>query len=242
MPKRWVIGLTGEALGRHRAEDCHAVVSRWLDAHHHAQHKDWSLSPMRATATGAALDITTLTTDCASRLHAHVTPGRALRLDQALCHITTDPVPVEEASWEDLAAACHDRGWTLRFHTPAAFRHGQRTTPLPKPESVLHSLADQWTHWTGAQVDRTCFAEVWVSDLNLSNRVLRLRGQTYSGAIGTITYRADSRHARSQVGPLFRLAPFTGVGSKTTWGLGRTSLQDVMTSTRQSSRPGTGPT
>lgn len=232
MPSRWAVPLTGDAQAMQRHEARHAVISRWLDhtrEDHDRQYKDWSLGSMRATPAGAAMEIATLTPTAAIRLHAHASPGQTLRLDGATHHVTAAPVLLETTSWEELAAACRDRVWTLRFHTPATFRQKQRTSPLPKPESLLQGLADQWTHWTGRPVDVGSFREVWVSDLDLSSQVLRLRGQTYSGATGTVTFRANSAQAQTQVGPLFRLAPFTGVGSKTTWGLGHTSLEKSTT-------------
>jgi CRISPR-associated endoribonuclease Cas6 len=66
---------------------------------------------------------------------------------------------------------------------------------------------------------------VWVSDLAGASEVTRVEGVLYSGFVGRVRYRCDDPDVARIVDPLFRLAPFAGVGSKTAWGLGAARLE-----------------
>ena len=161
-------------------------------------------------------------------------PGVEVRLGNQVSRIGP-PRLLEAASWRDLAEERGDGRWELEFLTPTTFRTGDRSSPLPRVDTILDGLHRAWQLWGDVElgVSGQDWTAVWVSDIDLRNSTIELRVRrrdgstqpiTVSGALGVLVLRCDSPDVASRVGPLLRLAPFAGVGGMTLKGLGVTRV------------------
>lgn len=172
-------------------------------------------------------EVGVLTHRAEQSLLEHARKGQSLRLGWQTGQVAAPPLLLRRATWAELAARSSQHAWVLRFATPASFRRGQRSSPWPAPASVLRGLAQRWAVETGE--DRTPTHQqadaVWVTDIDGANDVVRISGTLYSGFVGRIRYQCDDDEAAALVSPLFGLAPYAGVGSATTKGLGTTVVE-----------------
>ncbi len=122
----------------------------------------------------------------------------------------------------------------LQFASPTAMNLGkrgaarQRMVLLPWPQYVFASLRSAWNRATGDAIPLDF--EQWVAEYvmvrevrNWQTGVYRLKNGVHPGGFGDVTYEALDREAE-YVGLLNRLADFafySGVGSKTTMGMGQ---------------------
>lgn len=121
---------------------------------------------------------------------------------------------------------------TLQFRTPTAF--SLRNAPfrhmhiLPDPALVFGQLADYWDRLTGSDtrdVVRTfCAESVAVARYNIESHVYQYRRSKQIGFAGTVDFEILDDNALQIIQHLNRLADlafYTGVGSKTTQGMGQ---------------------
>ncbi|MCB0160106.1 MAG: CRISPR-associated endoribonuclease Cas6 [Caldilineaceae bacterium] len=129
--------------------------------------------------------------------------------------------------------------WLLEFASPTAVRWGEaddgtrRVEVFPQPRMAVAGLRKRWDDWTGQDWGRDF--EEWVERNVVVSRVhnwrtqpFRYRKQTYVGGLGTLEYRLlDGRNqvAAAHLHRLLHLAFYTGVGYKTTHGLGQVRLR-----------------
>lgn len=143
------------------------------------------------------------------------------------------------ATVESLAALdqAPDR-WVLEFASPTAIRWGEadnktrRVERFPLPRMAVAGLRTRWDRLTGSTWGRAF--EEWVERNIVVGRIwnwrtesVRFQGQNYSGGVGKLEYElldrrnhADAVHFER----LMRLAFYTGIGYKTTHGLGQVRL------------------
>jgi CRISPR-associated endoribonuclease Cas6 len=140
-------------------------------------------------------------------------------------------------TWADLLAnARPHREITLAFYTPTAFGFGQKewgkkTMVLPLPQTVFGSLIKRWNALAPAahHLDRDTLRgyleeHVVVSRLeDLHTRMLRFRRARQIGFLGRVTYRfmGGEDDLRRQLDALADFAFYSGVGMKTTMGMGQ---------------------
>lgn len=141
----------------------------------------------------------------------------------------TDRRKVTISSVEDLLTEPHKQKRKLRFCTPTAFKSRGEYELLPTPERMLQNLVRQWN---------VCVPECSIEDednegifmltrdlrycgLELKDRTYRLKGHPIPGIMGTLTL--DNRYQgflAQLVNGLLTFATFSGVGIKTTLGMG----------------------
>jgi CRISPR-associated endoribonuclease Cas6 len=127
----------------------------------------------------------------------------------------------------------------FEFASPTAFSAGQKQwgkllTVFPEPGIVFESLARQWQlfappnlsldNLTPQAIRDWCKENVVVSRYNLSTRYLPSSKFGQIGFQGTITYqvKGDPNSPEAQwLTPLARFALFSGIGYKTTMGMGQ---------------------
>jgi CRISPR-associated endoribonuclease Cas6 len=141
-------------------------------------------------------------------------------------------------SWAQLAAAARPQPEiALDFTSPTAFGFGQKgwgkkAVVLPQPELVFGSLARAWNNLAPfpLHVDRDALLayvqeHVVVKRIaHLETQMLRFQRAPQVGFVGHVAYGlmdADEA-ARCQLNALADLAFYTGVGMKTTMGMGQT--------------------
>jgi CRISPR-associated endoribonuclease Cas6 len=237
MPSRWLIHLDGAPTPRIPVNAPHAVVSGWLDGDHKAPVKGYSLTPPRTTGRRTVLEVRLLDDALTERLESQAEPGRRVRLGHQ--HFTVAAPPARQAAtpWPNLATATTVRAWEVHFLSPATFRRGSRTSPLPAPESILTSLASRWQALhpqTAPFVSPACARTVWVSDIEGRSEALELRDTVVSGFVGRLRYVCDGSDDDARItDALFRFAAYAGVGSHTAFGLGTVAVNPTWQPTRQ---------
>jgi len=124
----------------------------------------------------------------------------------------------------------------LAFLSATAFGFGQKpwgkkTVVLPAPATVFGSLARSWNHLAPEpfKMDRDVL-RAYLDDhvvikriTNLETRMLNFRRSLQIGFVGRVTYglMADDDTIRTQLNALADLAYYSGVGMKTTMGMGQ---------------------
>ena len=141
------------------------------------------------------------------------------------------------SSWNRLATeAAPDREITLDFVSPTAFGFGQKewgkkVMVLPLPETVFGSLIRSWNMFAPPQLqlDRPALntyleEHVVVKQIeNLHTQMLDFRQAPQVGFVGRVAYglMADNDIARVLLAMLADFAFYSGVGYKTTMGMGQ---------------------
>jgi CRISPR-associated endoribonuclease Cas6 len=113
----------------------------------------------------------------------------------------------------------------LKFLSPTSFKQKQCIQPFPLPELVFNSLLRKWNHFAPVELH---FSEIeWtglVSAYDLKTHALRLEGGAEIGCQGWVKYLfLDSEQARI-ASILANFAFYSGVGRKTTMGMGQVQL------------------
>lgn len=231
MPARWLVRLAGPQPRDVNLAHLHAAISTWLDVtdeEHESQVKPYSVSAPRTEGGCLALEIGTLTENAELALVTQAYAGRAIRFGRHAATVVAPAEPIAGATWDQLAQQTGRNAWVLRFETPTSFRQGRRTSPWPAPPAVLRGLAQKWERWSDAPLavlSSRDAEQVWVTDVGGESHVLRIGQGLFSGFVGGIRYQCDDARVAAVVGPLFALAPFAGVGSATTKGLGTVRLE-----------------
>lgn len=119
---------------------------------------------------------------------------------------------------------------TFSFTSPTSFkRTGGYFTPLPQPELVFSSLLDRWNAFAPFRLPETLYdtmhAEIVIDHANIQTEILTFaKGQKgiIPGFTGRVTYRLVCRPAeRRYLHALAQFASYSGVGVKTTVGMGQ---------------------
>jgi CRISPR-associated endoribonuclease Cas6 len=126
------------------------------------------------------------------------------------------------------------RQTTFHFVSPTAFKKtGGLIVPLPQPDLVFGSLADRWTRFSGIALPEGLRDKLVGSIEVLSQRTETRhvsfersgRGEV-TGFVGEATYRVvgDDRMLIAWFRLLAAFAPYSGVGLRTTVGLGQVEV------------------
>lgn len=134
--------------------------------------------------------------------------------------------------WETAETAAITQPISLHFRTPTGFSrrssHFRHMHILPDPYFVFGELAGYWDQLTGGndQDSLRDFAHhcVVVARHNIASHVYQYRHSKHLGFVGHVTYHIMDTSDPSLLRHLQRLADlafYTGVGSKTTQGMGQ---------------------
>ncbi len=117
--------------------------------------------------------------------------------------------------------------WTFSFASPAAFRSGGKTIPIPLPDLLFGSLLDRWNAWApvalSPEVRRFAAECVAISNYRLRTRALPGKeGAIQRGAVGRCDYAAlnRDRYWCSTLSVLAAFSFYSGAGYQTTQGMG----------------------
>ncbi|MEB3887056.1 CRISPR-associated endoribonuclease Cas6 [Lyngbya sp. CCY1209] len=133
----------------------------------------------------------------------------------------------ESSSYESLAQSPIIKPTIqLMFHSPTSFKQKDKIQTFLLPELVFSSLHRRWNQFAPEALH---FSEVeWeglVSAYELKTHALRLEGGGEIGAQGWIRYRFPDEEQAQIASILARFAFFSGVGRKTTMGMGQAKVQ-----------------
>lgn len=152
------------------------------------------------------------------------------------------------SSFAEMSTFTHvQREYAFEFATPTAFSMGQKSwgkvmNLLPEPAYVFESLAKQWEVFAPAHLRLSaaglnvrdfvgwCAESLIVAYYRLETRYLPSSKFAQPGFQGTITYevkRAQASHEARWLTPLAHFALFSGVGYKTSMGMGQARCMNL---------------
>ncbi|MGH2732592.1 MAG: CRISPR system precrRNA processing endoribonuclease RAMP protein Cas6 [Actinomycetota bacterium] len=236
MPVRYAVDLELEDKPQNRPEALHGLVGDWLDPRdrHTQNRKPWALAPLREIQAPLwRFEVGLLDDESETRLLDSVSRGPAVRLDGVTGQVTGAggevPRVLLRSTWAELV----DRSAVLtsfrfEFLTPTTFRSGPTTIPLPIPTLVFGHFRSRWN--TFAPADLRPFMPFEDITLLLSHLeiatppTLWFKKAPHVGFVGRVIIEARSRSPERlrALDALASIAPFSGTGAGTTFGMGVT--------------------
>jgi CRISPR-associated endoribonuclease Cas6 len=221
----------------HVLQQADARGATWL--HKHPAPKPYTLTPYYDTEAEAlaGIRLTAVSDSAAQILSAAWQTARReqwpLRIGP-LPFTVRDVVVIPGETFETLIAAPPEPRVGLRFLSPTAFRQGPGHLPLPLPRNVFGgpwrvwnryapttlSLPTDWLDW--------CDAVVFVVSHAIQTAAVAISPHkpSFVGFVGDVYFeaRSDALLYLSTLQALAQLAPYCGVGHKTTMGMGAVEL------------------
>ncbi|NWJ94206.1 MAG: CRISPR-associated endoribonuclease Cas6 [Chloroflexi bacterium] len=136
--------------------------------------------------------------------------------------------------WHSLATNKAYSSITLRFTSPTAFSLGHRHFVLfPQPVLIWESLIRVWNNYAphSLRIEKENLQDfiqrnVNMSECNLSTATLHFPHYLQKGFVGTCTFAIDVQNDfASQLSALAKFARYSGVGYKTTMGMGQVCIE-----------------
>jgi CRISPR-associated endoribonuclease Cas6 len=166
-------------------------------------------------------------------LWLNLNPDRAFHLGSADLYITSIlGTPQSSQPWANFAtyqqiydrASDSDRNITFQLATPTAFRQGKYDSPLPTRDNVFKSLCDRWNTFSEIQISPEIIEPIFPSRFDIKTEVVtNYDKHHFIGCIGEIGYRIlgdVEPETIKQINALADFAAFSGIGRKTTMGMG----------------------
>lgn len=170
-------------------------------------HDDNRLPPFSSSLYKGLLRIGTLTTDVFMAVAQSKLAYKAERL--AVC------------SFDDIITkASNDRRVSISFLTPAALGGFGNQTALPDPKWVFGSLVNRWRRFGGPVIPELRYDESCIVLADIEVRKVEIGDYSQRGNVGQVVYLVPEDVA-SWYNALADFAEFSGVGRKTTQGLGQ---------------------
>jgi len=153
-----------------------------------------------------------------------------LQLNRMLSTPSADPTGwAGFTDWQTLAFTPARHTITMRFASPTAFSLGDRRFAFfPEPILLWDSLMRVWNTYAPEvlHVDKPALRDfipqnVTVTDYTLHTSTLHYPRYVQKGFVGTCNYLIQSREHAAQLTALAEFARYSGVGYKTTMGMGQ---------------------
>jgi CRISPR-associated endoribonuclease Cas6 len=168
-------------------------------------------------------------------LWLNLNPDRAFHLGSADLYITSIlGTPQSSQPWSNFAtyqqiydrASDTERNITFHLATPTAFRQGKYDSPLPTRDNVFKSLCDRWNTYCEIPINPEIIEYIFPSRFEIKTEVVKnYDTHSFIGCVGEIGYRIlgdASPETIKQINALADFAMFSGIGRKTTMGMGMT--------------------
>ncbi|MFS0518167.1 CRISPR-associated endoribonuclease Cas6 [Nostoc sp. UIC 10607] len=167
-----------------------------------------------------------------TQLWLNLNPNRPWHLGPADLYITSiQGTPQSIQPWANAStyaqlyeeASDRNSSINLTFSTPTAFRQGQYDSTLPTRESVFNSLLSRWNKYSGIELSQIAIELIFPSFVNIHTEILADSRSKFIGIVGEVTYKILGTVEPIQIKQINALADFalyTGVGRKTTMGMG----------------------
>jgi len=166
-------------------------------------------------------------------LWLNLNPDLAFHLGSADLYITSIlGTPQSSQPWSNFAtyqqiydrASETERNITFHLATPTAFRQGKYDSPLPTRDNVFKSLCDRWNAYSKIQISPEIIEPIFPSRFDIKTEVVtNYDKHHFIGCVGEIGYRIlgdVEPFVIKQINALADFAMFSGIGRKTTMGMG----------------------
>ncbi len=167
-----------------------------------------------------------------TQLWLNLNPNHPWHLGPADLHITSIlGTPQSTQPWANAISYAQlyeqssdsDRQIEFSFCTPTAFRQSQHDCALPTRELVFNSLINRWNQYSGIELPKNLIESIFPSFFNIRTELVADSRSKFIGCVGAINFRllgdVDSLVIK-QINALANFALYSGVGRKTTMGMG----------------------
>ncbi len=120
-------------------------------------------------------------------------------------------------------ASSSDRTIHFQLCTPTAFRQGKFDSPLPTAECVFKSLLGRWNTYCSIPLSAEMVEYIFPSAFQISSEAVKNYNGHFIGCIGDMTFRIlgdPDPSVIKQINALADFALYSGIGRKTTMGMG----------------------
>ena len=167
-----------------------------------------------------------------AKLWLNLNPSQPWHLGSANLYITSVLGTAQSTQpWANFApyaqiyeqASDSDRIIHFQLCTPTAFRQGKFDSPLPTAECVFKSLLARWHTYSSILISNEIFEYLFPSSFQISSEAVKNYNGHFIGCIGDITFRIlgdPDPSVIKQINTLADFALYSGIGRKTTMGMG----------------------
>ncbi len=167
-----------------------------------------------------------------TQLWLNLNPQHPWHLGPADLHITSIlGTPQSTQPWANAIAYTQlyqqasesDRQIDLSFCTPTAFRQSNYDCALPTRELVFNSLIKRWNQYSGIELSKTLVEHIFPSFFDIRTEIVADSRSKFIGCVGAMNFRilGDVEPlVIKQINALADFAIYSGVGRKTTMGMG----------------------
>ncbi len=135
-------------------------------------------------------------------------------------------VLLEKKSWEGLGTYKSFKKVKLNFVSPIVFISEKVFKPFPLPEFIVDSLNKKWKAFSSLEMKNEARGDhLMLNAFNL--KTVQEKGKSFFviGAVGWASYIVTER--REEIGKLMDLARFSGIGAKTSFGMGSVNVEFI---------------
>ncbi|HEY9607485.1 MAG TPA: CRISPR-associated endoribonuclease Cas6 [Allocoleopsis sp.] len=167
-----------------------------------------------------------------TQLWLNLNPNQAWHLGPADLHITTIlGTPQSTQPWANAISYAQlyeessdsNRQIELAFCTPTAFRQSNYDCALPTRDLVFNSLIKRWNQYSGIELPKNLIESIFPSFFNIHSEIVADSRSKFIGCVGAMNFRilGDVEPLIiKQINALADFALYSGVGRKTTMGMG----------------------
>ena len=167
-----------------------------------------------------------------TQLWLNLNPQQPWHLGSADLYITSiQGTPQSTQPWANACtytqlyqqASDSERIISINFATPTAWRQGKYDTTLPTRESVFKSLLSRWNKYSKIEFTEMNFDSIFPSFINIHTEIIPDSRSKFIGVVGEVSYRIMGDVEAIQIKQINALADFalySGIGRKTTMGMG----------------------
>jgi CRISPR-associated endoribonuclease Cas6 len=167
-----------------------------------------------------------------AKLWLNLNPSQPWHLGSANLYITSVLGTAQSTQpWANFApysqiyenASDCDRLIKFQLCTPTAFRQGKFDSPLPTAECVFKSLLARWNTYSSIPLSAEMLEYIFPSSFQISSEAVKNYNGHFIGCIGDISFRILGDPEPSvikQINALADFALYSGIGRKTTMGMG----------------------
>lgn len=213
----------------------HALCFKWLasadaslaEALHHQENLPFTLSLKPSSSKCLRLRISILRRDLLAPLLWGLGEdlGREIELVKIPCRVARSVEVLHATSFQNLLRLPAQETIDLQLLSPTSFKQGKEIQPFPLPELVFNSLLRRWNAF--APNECRFPAIEWrglVSAYELKTYAFKLEGGAEIGGQGMVRYRFPDPEQAKVATALAHFARFSGIGRKTTMGMGQAQL------------------
>ncbi len=202
---------------------------------HKEKEKPFSIRDYRLSENGMKLGLSLLRDELFPPLvgQYYLSKGAYALGDVELTPLVPGGIKEEESmSYEELLALEPLPAYSVDFLKPTVFRRGRWDYPLPDPEVLFRSLYRKWSCFyefplKEEELLHGVYAEVYILGHKIRVETVELSFGRLRGFVGNVVFGVKSMELSRLVHALLKFGEFSGVGRKSTMGMGVMRLRSL---------------